>query len=158
MVITTLAAWGEFLGGIGVIASLIYLAGQIRQNSRLLRSASAGVTMEATNAVSSMLAQDANLARIYWSGLADRSSLDLSERERFDPVAAMAVGVWDQEYEFFRDGMMSERIWKRRRKGMQWTMQQPGMAQWWHEWSGRLYEPEFCDLVDGLIREGEADG
>ncbi len=38
MEITTLAAWGEFLGGVGVIASLIYLASQIRQNSKLLRA------------------------------------------------------------------------------------------------------------------------
>ncbi len=29
MDITTLAAWGEFLGGVVVIFSLIYLAGQI---------------------------------------------------------------------------------------------------------------------------------
>ena len=39
--ITTLAAWGEFIGGIAVVVSLIYLAGQIRQNSRLLRSSTA---------------------------------------------------------------------------------------------------------------------
>ena len=38
--ITTLAAWGEFIGGIAVVVSLIYLAGQIRQNSRLLRASS----------------------------------------------------------------------------------------------------------------------
>ncbi len=30
---TTLAAWGEFLGGIGVVVSLIYLAEEVRQNS-----------------------------------------------------------------------------------------------------------------------------
>jgi len=30
MDITTLAAWGEFLGGIAVVVSLIYLAGQNR--------------------------------------------------------------------------------------------------------------------------------
>ena len=39
MDITTLAAWGEFIGGIGVIASLVYLASQIRQNSNLLEAA-----------------------------------------------------------------------------------------------------------------------
>ena len=39
--ITTLAAWGEFLGGIAVVVSLIYLASQIRQNSRLLRASTA---------------------------------------------------------------------------------------------------------------------
>ena len=38
MDITTLAAWGELLGGIAVVVSLIYLASQIRQNSQLLRT------------------------------------------------------------------------------------------------------------------------
>ena len=46
MDITTLAAWGEFLGGIAVVVSLVYLAGQIRQNSRLLRASTASATSQ----------------------------------------------------------------------------------------------------------------
>jgi hypothetical protein len=42
MDINTLAAWGEFLGDIAVVISLIYLAGQIRQNSKLLRVSTTG--------------------------------------------------------------------------------------------------------------------
>ena len=38
MEITTLAAWGEFLGGIAVVISLVYLASQIRQNSKMLKA------------------------------------------------------------------------------------------------------------------------
>ncbi len=38
MDINNLAAWGEFLGGIAVVVSLVYLAGQIRQNSRLMQT------------------------------------------------------------------------------------------------------------------------
>ena len=37
MDITTLAAWGEFLGGIAVVVSLIYLAGQIRMSTKTAR-------------------------------------------------------------------------------------------------------------------------
>ena len=48
--ITTLAAWGEFLGGIAVVASLIYLASQIRQNSRLLEVSIADTRTHLTNA------------------------------------------------------------------------------------------------------------
>ena len=44
MDITTLAAWGEFLGGIAVVVSLVYLATQIRQNSRLLTAFAASTT------------------------------------------------------------------------------------------------------------------
>ena len=36
--ITTLAAWGEFIGGIAVVVSLIYLAGQIRVSTKTVRA------------------------------------------------------------------------------------------------------------------------
>ncbi len=55
--ITTLAAWGEFLGGLGVIASLVYLASQIRQNSRLLRTSTASSTNVTNTAVGSLAVQ-----------------------------------------------------------------------------------------------------
>ena len=38
MDITILAAWGEFIGGIAVVVSLVYLASQIRQNSLISMS------------------------------------------------------------------------------------------------------------------------
>ena len=37
MVIEALGDIGDFLGGIGVVITLIYLAGQIRQNTRSIR-------------------------------------------------------------------------------------------------------------------------
>ena len=50
MDITTLAAWGEFIGGIAVVVSLIYLASQIRQNSRLLQVAAIASHGDSDNA------------------------------------------------------------------------------------------------------------
>ena len=49
MDITTLAAWGEFIGGIAVVVSLIYLAGQIRQNSKLLHASTASASVSAAS-------------------------------------------------------------------------------------------------------------
>ncbi len=158
MDITTLAAWGEFLGGIGVIVSLIYLASQIRQNSRLMRASTASFTMEASNAVSGRMVDDPEVARLYFTGCEDRNSLSPSDLQRFDPMISMMINAWDQEYDFFRDKVMSERVWKRRRHTMVYTMRQPGVQQWWKEWSANQYESEFREFVDGLIREGEAAG
>ena len=70
----------------------------------------------------------------------------------------MVFGAFDQEYDFFQDEVMSERVWKRRRRSMIYEMQQRGIRQWWKDWGRALYEPEFCAYVDGLIREGEAAG
>ena len=157
MDITTLAAWGEFLGGIAVVVSLIYLASQIRQNSRLLRASTASVTTNGGSFTSSLLAQDSELARIFWAGMADRNSLSEPDRQRFDPLISIGMGTFFQEYDFFRDGVLSDRVWRNRKKGLGWNFQQPGMRQWWGEWR-HGYEPDFCDFVDGLIREGEAAG
>ncbi len=75
MDITTLAVWGEFLGGVAVVASLIYLASQIRQNSRLLRTSTAAATSATTTAVNTLIVQDPEVARIYSAGIADRSAM-----------------------------------------------------------------------------------
>ena len=101
---------------------------------------------------------DPEVARIWWAGSEERSSLSPPDLQRFDPMISMMINAWDQEYDFFRDKVMSERVWKRRRHTMVYTMRLPGLQQWWKKWSANQYESEFREFVDGLIREGEAAG
>jgi hypothetical protein len=157
MDITTLAAWGEFLGGIAVVVSLVYLASQIRQNSKLLRASTASASVAANNSSSTLIAGDPELARIYWDGLVDRSSLPEADRRRFDPLLHIFFAGWNQEYQFAEDGVVGPAVWENRRNGMLRLLQQPGMTQWWDEW-GDTYGSDFVEFVNGLIREGEADG
>ncbi len=55
---------GDFVGGLGVIASLIYLALQIRQNTRAVRSSSYPQAAEQTWNYCLAVAQDKELAEI----------------------------------------------------------------------------------------------
>ena len=96
--INTLAAWGEFLGGVGVIASLIYLAGQIRQNSRLLMASTASATSGNSAEFLSLVVQDSEIARIFEDGQADRSSLPAADRRRFDPLIGLLFAHFNEEY------------------------------------------------------------
>ena len=154
--ITTLAAWGEFLGGIAVVVSLIYLAGQIRQNSKLLRASTASATAEGANALPKLIVQDPEIARIFWDGLRDRAALSELDLRRFDAMFAINVGAWNQEYEFASDGVIGPAVWESRERALPWFFQQPGVRQWWAEW-GFQYGGEFSEYVDGLIRKGEAE-
>jgi hypothetical protein len=153
--INTLAAWGEFIGGIAVVVSLIYLAGQIRQNSRLLRASTASATIDAFNDASSLIVQDPEVARIYWDGMADRSSLSEADQRRFDALVAMNFNQWNQEHQFAGDGVISPGVWDSRTRTLRRFLQLQGLRQWWNEWRD-MYGDEFCEFVDGLIREGEA--
>ena len=89
--ITTLAAWGEFIGGIAVVVSLLYLALQIRQNSRLLKVSTTGAVATSDLEISKLLISDSELHRIYDEGLADRDALSETERRRFDVLVNMQM-------------------------------------------------------------------
>ena len=157
MDITTLAAWGEFLGGIGVIVSLIYLASQIRQNSKLLRASTASATAQIEFGSSAIMVEDPEVARIQWEGLADRDSLSESDRRRFDPHVGIQMRGQEQHYRFHRDGLTGPEEWQSRNRQAGWWVQQPGIQQWWREWGGQ-YSDDFRAHIDGLIRESEAGG
>jgi hypothetical protein len=69
----------------------------------------------------------------------------------------MQFTAYNQEYQFLSDGVMGPSIWKNRMRTMHRMFRLPGSRQWWTEW-GDLYPEEFQNLLDGLIREGEAAG
>jgi len=98
MDITTLAAWGEFLGGIAVVVSLIYLASQIRQNSKLLRTSTASATNDSVSSIFTLMVPDPEVARIFWWGSANRDALASTDRQRFDPLIGLMMsgehGEW----------------------------------------------------------------
>ncbi len=155
--ITTLAAWGEFIGGIAVVVSLVYLASQIRQNSRLLRVSTAAVIGESSIAVTGELTQSPELARIFWEGIADRAALSEADQQRFDPLVSQNISRMCLEYHLWQEGAVIPVLWETRRKQISWLIENPGVQHWWREWR-RIYDEQFCDFIDGLIREGEAAG
>ena len=157
MDITTLAAWGEFLGGIAVVVSLIYLASQIRQNSKLLHASTTSATTQTRFSWMALTVQDPELTRLYLDGLADPDALSEADRQRFEMLLTSQFSGNLQEYEFNRDGIGSPGTWEQTKVGMQWQLQQPGAQQWWRRWP-RVFPRDFREFVDGLIREGEAAG
>ena len=157
MDITTLAAWGEFLGGIAVVSSLIYLASQIRQNSRLLRASTTAASSQVEVAVNTLMAEQPEVARSFVEGLVDRESLSTDDRLRFDAVIAMWFQVYRQQYQFQHDGIGSTDEWTYRQRGMRSGLQRAGMRQWWRERED-LFPDAFREDIERLIREGEAAG
>jgi hypothetical protein len=108
--ITTLAAWGEFIGGIAVVASLIYLASQIRQNSKLLEAAAEDSRIQTFNATSAMIAGDPEMARIHWDGIEDREALSEADRRRFDPLMQMQFQTFAQQWDYHRRGQSTPSV------------------------------------------------
>jgi len=157
MDITTLAAWGEFLGGIAVVVSLVYLASQIRQNSRLLRVSTAAMAGDASMSATNLMAQDPEMARIFEEGQVDRGALSEADLRRFDPMISQVFSARCLEYHLWQEGAVIPVLWETRRRQFAWALSNPGIQQWWNKWR-ITFDDDFCDFVDALIREGEAAG
>jgi hypothetical protein len=154
--IITLAAWGEFIGGIAVLVSLIYLASQVRQNTKFQRATTTIATAQMQNSYTPLMMQDAEISRIYWAGLRDYESLSEDEKGRFNPLMSMQFQGFSYRHQFREEGIASPDAWEQNVRGMRWLFRgNPGARQWWREWRD-IHPPHFIEFVDGLIREAEA--
>ncbi len=74
---------GDFVGGIAVIATLLYLAMQVRQNTRSLRSAAMDSNATQFAKRQMALARDPDLADLVTRGASDYHALEEVEKRRF---------------------------------------------------------------------------
>lgn len=88
---------GDFVGGLAVIASLLYLAVQIRQNTKAIRSSSYHQAAEQTWNYCLAIAQDGSLAEI----LARREA-----GQPLSPAEAMRGNASDQALVFGFENML----------------------------------------------------
>ena len=147
MTIEELGSLGEVVGAIGVIVSLAYLAIQIRQNTRTVRSASFQEAIRDVLEITDALAMDPDLARIYWKGLEDFGSLDRDERRRF---SAYLVGMFRRFENLVyqtRYGALDADSWLGVKKTAMVTLRRRGATEWWSE-AKDLFNEEFQDYVD----------
>ena len=149
-----IGAIAETLGAVGVIASLVYLAGQIRQNTSTVRNSAASSLTEANSAFNAFLAQE-DVNRIWWDGLADPEVLPEAELRRFMTIVSSANGMLQQSHAHFIEGAMSETTWAGQRQFLKWLTDQPGFRRYWTEWSSTM-DTRFVALVEEILGE-EAD-
>ena len=75
---------GDFLGGIGVFATLIYLAIQIRNNTISSRTASYQAAITSISDLARDIGLSAEATDIFRRGQLERESFSPDERTRFD--------------------------------------------------------------------------
>jgi hypothetical protein len=146
---------GEFLGAIGVIASLVYLAIQIRQNTRSIRSATYQSSTRDIVQLSDQMSQDPELTRIWFEGLRGFDSMSQDDRRRF---AAYMMGAY-RRYESMlyqtQQGLLEQEWWEGVGNNLEDMTLQPGTQAWWTE-ASHLFRPEFQQFVDGIIEKNRA--
>ena len=156
-----LGAIGDFIGGIAVVISLIYVGFQIRQNSkhieqnsRQIQASSYHATNDAFYRWFSVLAEDAELAALWRRALAGAPLKD-DELTRVHSLLAMIFLAFENFFEQHRLGAVTRNTLEVSRPDLLDLLSRPVAQAWWLRYAPRILTPEFRAAIDALVSRNE---
>ena len=159
MMLEHLANWGEFIGGIAVVISLIYVGVQIRATVRQSRVDSLTKVTELWAQYAAVIASDAEAWRVYYEGVKDYVSLTNAERARFNFLMGLYFGIVDTLMVHEEAGtFIYPETYQRNLDQAYAVFRQPGVQKWWAaSGKGRVFAPKVeIYLLDRLRKENGA--
>jgi hypothetical protein len=111
MTFQDLANLGDAIGGLGVIISLLYLAVQIRQNTRAVRSSSYHQAAEQMWNYCLAIAQDGSLAEVIAKRIAGQS-LTPAEQIRLNVSNQALIFGFENMLRLQEEGMIDPDVWR----------------------------------------------
>ena len=155
MDILELGAIGELVGGIAVIASLIFVGLQIRQNTRTTRSSAQLDSARFWSEQNIRAALSSDIARIVEVGLTDESSLTEDEQRRLMFWISHHFFMVEALFHQWRSGELPEHSWLPHKHTIAGLVVTPAGQTWWRLVGGNgLLSAPFVDYVTGLAESG----
>jgi hypothetical protein len=122
---------GEFLGAIGVIATLVFLAIQIRQNTAAVRTAANMDTSRQIADWADRLVVYPELARIYDLSADDPESLEPEEASRLIYFISEIFFIFEGQYQMYRQKHITDELWLPKRDILLGYLKNPLIKTWW---------------------------
>ncbi len=133
-----IGAIAELLGAIGVIASLLYLARQMRNGAADARRAAehgrraaAQSVFSKMNTVFETMAPNPQLADVFNRGMANLSVLSSEEVVQFSSVMFNIVRPYEELLHYKRAGVVEDWVWESVEAMVLPVLAAPGPLEWW---------------------------
>ena len=141
---------GEFIGGLAVIATLLYLAMQVRQNTQLLRANALAVSAAANLSFNQLLGSDPAAARVFQVGLENFASLPDEEKRQFINLLRTTFLANEHVFRQYEQGLIDEQVWLQDRRSALRVLALPHVVVWWHH-RKHVFLPSFAAAIDDAV-------
>ena len=139
---------GEFVAAVATLATLIYLAIQVRNNTVSVRSATHQQQVDSATAVHTMITKDAELAKLVLKADTDFSALEDHERVQLLFFYVNHFNMWHYQFMQNRKGLFDAAAWVTWDNGWAaFAQMQHGMREAWAAF-GDIYGDEFFSHVE----------
>ena len=143
---------GDFIGGIAVVATLVYLAVQIRQNTTALKTASRQQIAEGMRDYNRLWLQP-GVARASVDGLTDYPDMPFEDRQLFSTQINDHALFFQGAYALHESGVLDDETYLAYLEYFSAWIVTPGGRVWWEQVSP-LYAPAMVAAVNVRIERG----
>lgn len=149
-----ISAISQLVGSVAVVLSVLYLAVQVHQSTRVAKLATQDAAATALRDVTKPLMENAELERIWRVGLEDISALSVEERARFFHAAYQFLKAFETIHFHYEYGLMDRQLWQGWHGLLRHYIAAPGFAQYW-KLRPDVFSERFRKFVNSL--EAPAD-
>jgi hypothetical protein len=149
-----ISAISQVIGSIAVVLSVLYLALQVHGSTRIARLAAQDAAATALREVTRPFAENADLARVWSTGLEDLQSLSAEDQTRFFHSTYQFLKAFETIHFHNVYGLMDEQIWQGWCGLLQHYIASPGMEHYW-KLRQDLFSKRFREFVQALDRPAE---
>ena len=154
MTIQALGSIGEFVGSVLLLVSVIYLAIQVRQNSRTIANTAFLDVVREGNRLEETYLEDPERALIMKRGAEDLSSLSERERIVFDTIWGISLRNYTSVVVLENTGVLAKdeisAVYERMYRGYK----SESMQNWWSENRDSIAFSELRDRIDSVFDTG----
>ena len=157
-----IGAIAETLGAVGVIASLVYLAGQIRQsreqmreNTRAVRANGYQTFFQNLDEVTTRSSSSPEMQHAMRIGMADFDQLDEEGRYFFNNWIIGLLLAFENGHYQYRTGILEEDRWQILHPIIASAVVNPGVRKWWrqNQMENDFLGGDFTALVEEILAE-----
>jgi hypothetical protein len=145
-----IGAIGEAVGAAAVVASLLYVASQIRADSRARRIEATHVQIEAFSAYLRMLASNNDVAELFLLGIRDFHSLSGAQVVRFSSLLGHLYRIFEDIFYQRAEDNIDARVWRGFEGPMGDIIAYPGVQDWWKT-RCHWYSQEFQQFIAAKV-------
>ena len=137
----------QLLSAISIVVSLVYLALQIRENTRSMQRAATRDIIRDLNAISRFFIEMPDLNELYLKALGQTQELTAAERLRFQFVVTYSLASFEMALEYNKDGLLGDETIEIYGQGVLQFFENPVVIEWWEKEGQFAFSQRLRDLV-----------
>lgn len=148
MTLEQFAYVAEILAALGVVASLIYVARQLGQNTAMMRVAASSERVEREYEIIGPIVESRELAEVWMRGETEFSGLEPVDQVRMVFFERRAIVLWHHVFQLRQKGLLPDADWHEHLWIIQKIGQRESVREAWRTFQNG-WEPAFREFIDG---------